>query len=256
MGVRAWISQRHALRVEAALALGLYVVYEGARGLAAGSAGVAVDHARAIARAERALHVFAEPSLQRVADGVPGLVGVLGASYLTLHLAVTGAVLLWLHRRRPELFPVVRTTLLAASALSLLGFVFLPTAPPRLAGIGIADTISSGAVSLHKGLVSALYNPFAAVPSMHVGYAVVVAGALFSAGGRLHRMLALAYPPFVLLVIVATGNHFFADAAAGAAVAAVAFAVAHLTTKSPAGRTSRRQPAPQPGLAGSAMVNA
>ena len=230
MSVRAWISERHSLPVEAAAALGLYALYEAGRGLVAGSAADAVHRAHEIAHVERTLHVFDEAGIQRAAHAVPGLVGVLGTSYLTPHLAVTGGLLLWLHRRRPHLFPVVRTTLLAASALSLIGFVFLPTAPPRLAGIGIADTISTGAVSLNKGLVSALYNPFAAMPSMHIGYATIVAGALLAAGGRMRRVAALAYPPFVLLVIVATGNHFFLDAAAGALVAAAGYVVARTVT--------------------------
>jgi hypothetical protein len=123
----------------------------------------------------------------------------------------------------------VRTTLLLASALALVGYVAFPTAPPRLAALGIQDTISSGHVSLNHGLVSALYNPFAAVPSMHIGFAVIVGTSLVHHGGRRSlRVLGTLYPLLVLLVIVATGNHFFVDAAAGALVAAVAFAAARL----------------------------
>jgi hypothetical protein len=147
--------------------------------------------------------------------------------YLTLHLAVTGSYLLWLHRRRPAAFPTVRTALLLASGLALVGFLAFPTAPPRLAALGIADTISGGDVDLNHGLVSSLYNPFAAVPSMHIGYAVIVGASLIRHGGRPSlRVLGVLYPALQLLVIVATGNHFFFDAAAGAAVAAVAFPVA------------------------------
>jgi membrane-associated phospholipid phosphatase len=157
---------------------------------------------------------------------------VLGVAYLTLHLAVTAAVLLWLHRRHPEGFPFVRTALLVASGLALIGFLVYPTAPPRLAGVGIADTVSDRHVDLNRGLVSALYNPYAAVPSMHVGYALIVAVALLRYGrGRLARVLALLYPPTVLLTIVATGNHFFLDAAAGALVAAVAAVPAALLVR-------------------------
>jgi hypothetical protein len=97
----------------------------------------------------------------------PSRADLLNGSYLTLHLAVTVAVLLWLHRRRPEAFPLVRTTLVIASGLALGGYLVYPTAPPRTAGIGIADTVSSGHVDLNTGLVSSLYNPYAAVPSMH-----------------------------------------------------------------------------------------
>jgi hypothetical protein len=73
--------------------------------------------------------------------------------------------------------------------------------------------------------VSALYNPYAAVPSMHIGYAVIVGAVLLLYGSGIWRIAGVVYPLFVLLVIVATGNHFFFDAAAGAVVAAVSAAV-------------------------------
>ncbi|HZT15599.1 MAG TPA: DHA2 family efflux MFS transporter permease subunit [Gaiellaceae bacterium] len=225
--VLRWPAERHALAAELAVVLGLYALYETTRGLVAGDRAGAVDHARTIASLERALHVFAEPHVQAAARDVPGLIGTLGALYLTLHLTVTGVYLLWLHRRRPGAYPVVRNALLLASGLALIGFLAFPTAPPRLAGVGIADTISHGHVDLNHGLVSALYNPFAAVPSMHIGYAAIVGAGLWLYGGRrLLRILAVVYPALQLLVIVATGNHFFFDAATGAAVAAVAFPLA------------------------------
>jgi hypothetical protein len=119
--------------------------------------------------------------------------------------------------------PFVRTTLLLASGLALIGFLAYATAPPRLSGFGINDTVSGSEISLDHGLVSALYNPYAAVPSIHVCYAVVVAANLLRySRRRLVHVLALMYPPFVLFVVVATGNHFFFDAVAGALVAALA----------------------------------
>ena len=141
-------------------------------------------------------------------------------------------------QRRPTAFPFIRTTLLLASGLALVGFLVYPTAPPRLAGIGIADTVSNGHVDLNKGLVSSLYNPYAAVPSMHIGYALIVAASLLRYGRhRLSRALGALYPPFVLLVVVATGNHFFFDAAVGAGVAGLAAAA------QPSYTTSSHQPA-------------
>ena len=219
----AWLSKRHTLAAEAALIVGLYALYETSRGLAAYDPPLAERHARMVVSLERSLHVFVEGQVQNAAHALPGLIGALGFLYLTLHLAVTGTCLLWLHRRHPDAFPFVRTTLLLASALALIGYMAFPTAPPRLAAVGIADTISDGHVNLNHGLVSALYNPFAAVPSMHFGYAVVVGATLLRYGGRpVLRALGVLYPALVLLVIVATGNHFLFDAAAGAAVAAIA----------------------------------
>jgi hypothetical protein len=224
---RGWLSVRHSLRVETAVVLALYAAYEASRGVVVQDARVAIEHARAVVGLERSLGAFAEGAVQDAAHAVPGLVGALSLSYLTLHLTVTAGLLVWLHRRRPAAFPLVRTTLLVASALALVGYLAFPTAPPRLAGLGISDTVSGGHVDLNEGLVSALYNPYAAVPSMHAGYALIVGVSLLRFGRRPSvRLAGLLYPAFVLLVIVATGNHFFFDAAVGAALAALAFVLA------------------------------
>jgi hypothetical protein len=235
----AWLSVRHSLRIEATAALTLYGLYELARGLVGADTAEAEGHAHRVVALERSLHFFVEANVQRAVQNLPGLTSVLGVAYLTLHLAVTGGVLLWLHRRRPEGFPFIRTALLLASGLALVGFLVYPTAPPRLAGVGIVDTVSGGHVDLNRGLVSSLYNPYAALPSMHIGYALIVAAALLRHGRHLHvRAIGALYPPFVLLVIVATGNHFFLDAAVGALVAGLAAALAARLTRRPA--TARR----------------
>jgi PAP2 superfamily len=220
-----WLSTRHALRVEAAAVLAFYAAYEASRGLVVGDRQAAVDHARAIASLEQTLNIFVEPTVQRAVQAAPELVVTLfGGAYLTLHLSVTAGLLLWLHRRRPAAFARVRTTLLLASAIALVGFLLYPTAPPRLAGVGLVDTVSGRHIDLNKGLLSSLYNPFAAVPSLHMGYALVVGVALARyAHARLARAAGRIYPLFVLLVIVATGNHFVFDAAAGALVVAIAY---------------------------------
>ncbi len=203
-----------------------------AQGLVAGDQRVALHHAQDVISLERSLHLFVEGPVQHAALAIPGLIGTLDFAYLTLHLSVTGGLLLWLHRRRPTAYPFVRTTLLLASALAVVGYVVFPTAPPRLSDIGILDAVSGRHIDLNAGLVSSLYNPNAAVPSMHVGYALIVGASLARYTPHLiTRLAGLAYPPFVLLVIVATGNHFFVDAAAGAAVAGVAFLAARLLVR-------------------------
>ena len=177
----------------------LYGLYELARGLVVSNAREADHHAHDVVALERWLHEFPEPNVQHATRNLPGLTSLLGTAYLTLHLAVTAGVLLWLHSRRPAAFPFVRSALLIASALALVGFLAYPTAPPRLAGIGIADTVSNGHVDLNKGLVSSLYNPYAAIPSMHIGYALIVAASLLLYARRpLVRVLGALYPPFVL----------------------------------------------------------
>ena len=232
--LRAWLSRRHALYAEVAAVAALYALYEGARGLVGGHRGVAERHASDVIRLERRLHLFLEPRVQHTAQSIPGLISVLDASYLTLHLTVTIAVLIWLHRRRPERFPYFRTALLIASGLSVIGYLAYPTAPPRLALDGIADTVSAGHLSLNHGLVSSFYNPYAAVPSMHIGYATILATAVITeTKSRFVKLAAATYPFYVLLVIVATGNHFLFDAAAGALVAAIALSLAARTLRTP-----------------------
>ena len=241
--VRGWLSVRHSLGSEAVAVLTLYGLYELARGLVVGDAEEADRHAQRLVALERSSHLFLEANVQHAAQALPGLTSLLGIVYLTLHLAVTAGVLFWLHQRRPAAFPLARTTLLLASGLALVGYLAYPTAPPRLAGLGIADTVSNGHVDLNHGLVSSLYNPYAAVPSMHIGYALIVAASLLRHGRhRLVRALGALYPPFVLLVIVATGNHFFFDAAAGALVACLAATAAALSTRPAA--TARVTPLP------------
>src|SRR3954453_22776014 len=101
---RAWFTRCHAWWVEVALVLTVWIVYEATRGLVVGSARAAVRHAHEVARFERSLQVFAARGVQHAAASVPGLLGVLGAAYLALHLSVSVAFLLWLHRRRPQAF--------------------------------------------------------------------------------------------------------------------------------------------------------
>jgi PAP2 superfamily len=228
--IRTWLSLRHSLGTEALLVLALYGLYELARGLVVGDTSEAVQHARDLVALESTLHVFVEGDVQNLAHALPGLVSLLSISYLTLHLTVTAGVLIWLHQHRPAAYPLVRTTLMLASALALVGYLVYPTAPPRMAGIGIADTVSRGHIDLDSGLVSSLYNPFAAVPSMHIGYALVIGASLFrhARRGSVRFLIGLPYPLFVLLVVVATGNHFLFDAFAGALVGAFATGVSLL----------------------------
>jgi hypothetical protein len=204
--------------------VGLYHVSELSRGIARGGAGVAHRHADTIVDLERGAHVFAEPAVQRAAHDVPGLPALLGYAYVSLHLVVTAVVLMWVYRRHNHHYRTLRNTFFAANALAIAGYWLFPTAPPRLAGVGIADTVSGAtSVNLTSSFVSTFYNEYAAVPSMHIGFSLISGLAVFAlAKSRVLRVAGLLYPFFVLFVIVATGNHFFFDAAAGALVAAVA----------------------------------
>ena len=228
--------------VEATLLLCLYLLGELARGVARGGAPTAEAHAAFIVRLERRLHVFDEATIQHLAGHVGGFPASLGYAYVSVHLAGTVAVLVWVYRRRREAYARLRNTLVLASALGVAGYALFPTAPPRLAGLGIADTVSrTTAVHLDSTFVSSLYNPYAAVPSMHIGFSLIVGITIVRLARRpLWRVAGVLYPVLVLFVIVATGNHFFFDAAAGAAVAGIAFGTIELA---PALRAALGRPA-------------
>lgn len=215
-------------RIEAAAAVALYGVYELVRGLGGENWTAARLHTADLVAFERSLGIFWEQGVQDASVSVPGLARILGVLYITLHFAVTIGFLAWVHRRRPEAFAIVRTTLVVATGLALAGYLAFPAAPPRLAGLGFTDTVSKSAgVNLSSDLLGALYNPVAAVPSLHFGYALLVgAGVAVLARRRWVRIAGALYPAAMLYIIVATGNHFFVDAALGGLVVVGAWFVA------------------------------
>jgi hypothetical protein len=224
----ARIAMPHHGAVEALGLVALYGVYELTRGLVDGSWAVAYRNAAAIVELEDRLGLFVEADVQRIAHALPGLPPILGVAYMTLHAGATIAALFWVHRRHREWFAVVRTALVASSAIALVVYVFYPTAPPRLAGLGIADTVTlHTGLKLNSELLGNLYNPIAAVPSLHFGYALLVGAAVAAlARRRSVRMLGALYPLVMLFVIVATGNHFWVDAVAGGLVTVAGWIVA------------------------------
>jgi hypothetical protein len=211
--------------VEIATLAVLYGVYELVRGQGHATLAAARAHTDSIVSLERHVHVYGEHALQRGVDALPGLPTLLGLAYILLHFVGTAAVLVWIHRRRRFAFPLVRNTLIVSTAIALTVYVLFPVAPPRLAGLGFGDTVSQGAhVNLSSDMLGSLYNPFAAVPSLHFGYALLVGGAIgLLATRRWVRVLGWAYPVVMLLTIVGTGNHFFFDAASGGIVMALSF---------------------------------
>jgi PAP2 superfamily len=211
--------------VEIATLAALYAVYELVRGQGHATLTAARAHTDDIVALERHVHVYGEHALQRGVHALPGLPTALGLAYILLHFVGTAAALIWIHRRHRSSFPVLRNTLILSTAVALTVYVLFPVAPPRLAGLGFADTVSKGAhVNLSSDMLGSLYNPFAAVPSLHFGYALLVGGAIgVLAKRRWVRALGWAYPAVMLLTIVGTGNHFFFDAATGGIVMVLSF---------------------------------
>lgn len=211
------------------LLLGLvYAAYSGGRLLARGDVGLAVEHGLAILRLEELLQIDFERPLNRIFTR-QGLLGIpADFVYASLHYLVTPAVLVWLYRRRPLQYRFARTWLMFSTLLGLIGFALVPTCPPRLldASYGFVDTMArysgygwwGGEASAPRGLGS-FTNQFAAMPSLHVGWALWCGIALWRHGRHpVVRGLGAAYPAVTALVVMGTANHYFLDAVAGAAV--------------------------------------
>jgi len=210
------------------MAIGLYAMYEVVRGFGSTTLSAARLHTEEIVALERHLGVFVERAVQQAVEHVPAAPMLLGFAYMSLHFGATAAAMIWVHRSHRDRFAMVRTTLVVSTAVSLAIYVLYPAAPPRLAGMGFADTVTDEAgINLSSDALGSLYNPFAAVPSLHFGYSLLVGVTVaVLARRRWLRWMGAAYPAFMLFTIVATGNHFIFDAVAGGVVVVAAYFVA------------------------------
>lgn len=242
------LARPNAGGAELAILGGLYGLYEVVRGFGGENWAVALRHTGDIVGVERAIGVYVERGVQEAAHAVAGLPAILGAAYILLHVLVTPAVLVWVFRARRPQFAVVRTTLVVSTALALVVYVIYPAAPPRLSGLGFADTVSMhGGFDMSSDLLGSLYNPLAAVPSLHFGYALLVGAAVAALARRpVVRIAGALYPLVMLWIIVATGNHFLLDAAAGGAVVALGYAAARRLVRTPRVREAAPQDARRP----------
>ena len=135
---------------------------------------------------------------------------------------ITTTFLIWLYIARNHAFYFVRNMFMVAMGLALVGYMAYPTAPPRfLPEWGFSDSVASFVGENAEQSADVLYNPFAAVPSMHVAFALMIAiPAIMLVRHRAFRVLWGVYPFVVTLVVMVTANHFWLDAALGALVAA------------------------------------
>src|SRR3954451_22846513 len=156
-----------------------YLLYIGARWVFAGDPDAARQHALWIVDLERSLHAEVEGSVQRAFDGAT-VSWLLSNVYLAAQLVVLPGSLIALHRWARPVYVRLRATVLATWMIAVPIHGLWPVAPPRLADIGVADTVSDQLVSL-SGHSTIFYNAFAAVPSLHVGFAFAISIALASA---------------------------------------------------------------------------
>jgi hypothetical protein len=206
-----------------------YYVYRLVRGVVESQAAEAFTHARGLVSFERTLGTFFEPGLQEfLLRNANWLVDAANVSYVNMHLFGTTAFVIWLYFARNSAFYFVRNMFMVAMAIALIGYVAFPTAPPRfMPEWGFVDTVTAWVGTEPADTANVLYNPYAAVPSMHVAFALM----LGFAGAKLvkHRTLKVlfyVYPLWVTFVTIATANHFWMDAALGAMAATAAYYLA------------------------------
>ncbi|MCL7427476.1 phosphatase PAP2 family protein [Streptomyces sp. YS415] len=206
----------------------VYACYSAGRLLARGDVTTAVDHGLAILRIEKLLYLNAEHPLNRLFTREPWLGVPADFWYASLHYLITPLILIWIFRSRAVHYRAARTWLMTSTFIGLIGFTLLPTCPPRLLSPthGFVDTMAqysqygwwAGDASAPKGL-GGLTNQYAAMPSLHCGWALWCGVMLWRYGGtRLTKIAAVVYPLVTVIVVMGTANHYFLDAVAGAAV--------------------------------------
>jgi hypothetical protein len=201
-----------------------YVGYRIVRGLVEGDANAAFAHARELISFERTMHVFVEPSVQAWGSGSRLLMDASSWLYVNAQTTVTLAALMYLYLRHNRNFYFVRNMFLIAMAIALVCYTVFPTAPPRfMPEWGFIDSVSDFTgmrVSHASSTMTALFNPYAAVPSMHVAFALMIGWPLARlVRSPVSRVLWLVYPFLMAFVIVVTANHFIIDALLGALTA-------------------------------------
>jgi hypothetical protein len=217
---RLRLSERQGLREIGLVGICL-VIYFLIRGFVADEFPEAKAHALGIIHLEQTLHVFWEPQIQRLLDANLFLTQLWNQVYFWGHAPVILVVAIWLYLRHRRTYALVRTAFLTSAIVGLLIYWLLPVAPPRLmAGYGFVDTMQRySEVSYQAQSLKPFVNPYAAVPSLHIGFAIVIGVALVLAlRNPIGWILGIALPALMLVAIIATANHFFFDAVAGLAV--------------------------------------
>lgn len=226
---------------ELPLILLVYACYTAGRLLARGDVSTAVDNGLAILRVEKFFLINAEHPLNRLFRtqawiGIPA-----DFWYASLHYVVTPIILVWLFRSRAVHYRAARTWLMTSTMIGLIGFTLLPTCPPRLlaAEHGFVDTMAQysswgwwgGEASAPRGM-GGMTNQYAAMPSLHVGWALWCGVILWRHGRTpLARTAAVVYPLVTTIVVMGTANHYFLDAVAGAAVMGLGLLAAPLVMR-------------------------
>jgi membrane-associated phospholipid phosphatase len=209
---------------------GFLLAYQVARGLADRDPARAFENGWRVIDLEQRLTGLGELTLQGWTQSSHFLAELVSWTYWNSEFTVIGLALLWVYLRRNEAFTRFRNTILLANGLGLIGYVLLPTAPPRFfTSIGFEDTLGQlGGLNHGSGLVELASNPYAAMPSLHAADALIVGIVLASVARHWPvKVLWLLWPFWVWFAVMATGNHFWLDVVAGVVLGALALAIVY-----------------------------
>src|SRR3954470_20422042 len=197
---------------------GFLAAYQVARGFADRNPTIAFRNGLRVIDFESRMNALYELTFQRLADHPHVLASSLAWTYWNSEFTGVGLALLWVYLRRNDAFVRFRNTILLANVLGLIGYILLPTAPPRMfPDLGFVDTLADfGGLNHGSGLVEVVSNPYAAMPSLHAADALIVGVVLFMVCRRpIFKALWLLWPLWVWFSVMATGNHFWLDVMAG-----------------------------------------
>jgi hypothetical protein len=209
---------------------GFLAAYQVARGVADRDPSRAFANGWRVIDVEQRLAGLGELTLQGWTQSSHVLETLVSWTYWNSEFTVVGLALLWVYFRRNDAFIRFRNTILLANVLGLFGYVFLPTAPPRLfTSMGFTDTLSQfGGLNHGSGLIELAANPYAAMPSLHAADALVVGVILASVvKNPFGKAVWLLWPAWVWFAVMATGNHFWLDVLAGVVLAVIALAIVY-----------------------------
>ena len=211
------------LLTEAALLVVLFAFYKWGRTLIEQGPGEAMANAASLWRFERSW-LPSEVGLQNWALGWEHTAFLANVYYVSVHFPGTALLLIWLYARHRSSYARVRNELVVLTAAGLVVHVFFPLAPPRLAGIGAVDTMLAVGPSAYPAAADGIANQYAAMPSLHIGWALLVAVAVVRVSRSRWRWIVALHAPATVFVVVVTANHYWADGIVAAALLAAAMA--------------------------------
>ncbi|MGH8941044.1 MAG: phosphatase PAP2 family protein, partial [Actinomycetes bacterium] len=220
------------LGVEAVLVATAILVYFGVRGVTAVDAVGAHENAARIVELESRLGLLVEDRIQELVSVSQAAVMAMNWVYIWGHWPVIVTILVWLFVSRPDAYREIRAAMVLSGAVGLVIFAGFPVAPPRLADPQIVDTVTEYSTSYRVLQPPALVNQYAAMPSLHVGWDLLMGVAMVTYGRQVAvRAVGFVLPSAMLVSVLVTGNHYLLDAVAGIALVLASLAVARVVQR-------------------------